>query len=74
MPLNRKNERLFYALKGGDNMELKIKITKELYDWALEIAKESDKTLDQFIEDAIWFYKNDIERQEDPREKKKWRF
>lgn len=55
-------------------MELKIKIAKELYEWVLKTAKESNKTLDQFIEDAIWFYKDDIENPENPIKDRNWRF
>ncbi len=56
-------------------MNIKITLSsQDLYDWVIKTAKEGNKTLDQFVEDAIWFYKNDIETpNKDQKDKNKWR-
>lgn len=44
-----------------DNIDIKIRLSSLLYDWVQKTAKDSDKSTDQLIEDAIRFYKFDIE-------------
>ncbi|MEK7597582.1 MAG: ribbon-helix-helix protein, CopG family [Patescibacteria group bacterium] len=52
-------------------MEIKFTLPKELYEWTEKTAKESNKTVEQFIEEAIRFYKTDIDLDKNSNKQKK---
>lgn len=56
------------------NMNVIITLQSEWYEWVKRTAKKSNKTVDQFIQDALKWYKSDIESGNNPKKDKNWTF
>lgn len=55
-------------------MEIKLTLPKELYEWTEKKSRKSNKTVEQFIEDAVRWYKSDIESDANSNKQKDFRF